>query len=169
MKDSIISLTNLPINEVKMARILNFTYPFAAKRFNGKVVYFRSINSRVKPGIFDDIDDYIFRAIQQLYDNVSRSEHIILFKEDLDRFKDVYDGGRPKVDLTLLLLPNFPVEDYPKLAGMEIKGYRLKLNVFISGLLDDKDVCNGDYTTYYYPAELYYSDLYDRIDDVVSL
>lgn len=26
MKDSIISLTNLPINEVKMARILNFTY-----------------------------------------------------------------------------------------------------------------------------------------------
>lgn len=169
MKDSIVTLTNLPITEVKMARILNFTYPFAAKRFNGKVVYFRSIDSDVKPGIFDDVDDYIFNAIQQLYGNLSRSEHIIIFKEDLERFKQVYDGGRQKVDLTLLFLPNFQVEDYPRLAGMDIKGYKLKLNVYISGIIDDNYISNGDYTTYYYPANLYNTNLYTKLDDVVSL
>lgn len=99
MKDSIITLTNLPINEVKMARILSFTYPFAAKRFNAKIVYYRSVDSGVKPNMFDDVDNYIYQAIQQLYGNVLRMEHIILFKEDFERFQEVYDGGVQKLIL----------------------------------------------------------------------
>lgn len=68
-----------------------------------------------------------------------------------------------------MFLPDFPVEDYPKLEEMKITGYRIRLNVYITGIIDNSVINNEDYTTYYYPANLYKSDLYKRLDDVESL
>jgi hypothetical protein len=93
--------------------------------FTGYIHYKRHFTKEYNFGTFDLLDDLIFEAVRQMYNNSMRYiDKDILFKGEYDDYLKIIKGGT-SMKLILRLTPQIPHDKIWELAGREFKEYHL--------------------------------------------
>lgn len=129
MEPIIISM--LPIEKWQEAVIIKFRYTHLNHPCNATIVYYLPIDTydvRHDRGI---ILDRILESLRNLFGEVYYWKRNVAFDNIKGDLKKIYDGGRPIVNMVLRLIPEIPVDDYPKYYGKDIFAYDYHLNIHL--------------------------------------
>ena len=132
MKPIIIKM--LPIELWKEAVIIKFRYTYLEQPCNATIVYSLPIEFPTEKHDREMILDRIVDSLRKIFGEIQVWKRKVAFENIKGELKEIYDGGRPIVNLVLRMIPEIPVEDYPMYCGKEIFAYDYHLNIHLDYL-----------------------------------
>lgn len=127
-----VQLVMLPIPDWKVARVIRFRFKHHLCDCGGTIVYTRPFTITYNKNTPDTIDTCILAAIQNLYSNVQTYNEDLVWNTSYSDMQTIYDGGRPKTDLTIRMTPSFDSAILPQLVGQTVYAYDIHLHIFLN-------------------------------------
>ncbi len=124
----------LPIEQWQEAVIIKFRYTYLSKPCNATIVYYLPIEVCAERHDRKVILDRIVDSLQNMFGETHVLKRNVAFDNIKEELKQIYDGGRTKVNLVLRMVPDIPVDDYPKYLGKELFAYDYHLNIHLDYL-----------------------------------
>lgn len=124
----------LPIEQWQEAVIIKFRYTYLDQPCHATIVYYLPIEvlgERHDRGI---ILDRIVESLQNIFGETHVWKRNVAFDDLKEELKMIYDGGRPKVNLVLRMVPEISEDDYSKYCGNVFFAYDYHLNIHLDYL-----------------------------------
>ena len=132
MKPVLVSM--LPIDKWQEAVIINFRYTYLTQPCNASIVYYLPIEVYGEQHDREVLLRRIVDSLKNHFGEIHAWKRDVAFDNIKGELKQMFDGGRPKVSLVLRMIPEIPVDDYPKYQGKEIFAYDYHLNIHLDYL-----------------------------------
>lgn len=146
-----VQLVMLPIPDWKVARVIRFRFKHHLCDCGGTIVYTRPFTITYNKNTPDTIDTCILAAIQNLYSNVQTYNEDLVWNTSYSNMQTIYDGGRPKTDLTIRMTPSFDSAILPQLVGQTVYAYDIHLHIFLNYIGDIANIPPVIFTTQVFP------------------
>ena len=161
-----ISMTLLPISEIRVVKEIRFEYEFNSKIYLAKAVYLRALSDSYKiyrqddksaklkslrPGgdesqfPFDELDQLILKGLESKYKNVVMSSWLLLYDRQLDWIRNIKELMHERI--TLIVETEFaPLTFYERIFHKNVSIIRLPIDMYMrnhsSRCFFVDDVCN---------------------------
>lgn len=146
-----IQLVMLPLSDWKVARVIRFRFKHHLCDCGGTIVYTRPFTTTYNKNNLDKIDTCILEAIENLYTNVQVYSEDLIWNTSYSNIQTIYDGGRPKTNLTIRMTPSFDPDLLPKLEGCTVYAYDVNLHIFLNYIGDATNIPPEIFTTQGFP------------------
>lgn len=124
-----IRIKMLPAEQWQEARIIKFRYTHLDRPCNATVVYYLPFEVYGGKHNKDLICERIIESLKNLFGEVNVWKRDVAFDNIKGEIQQIYDGGRPKVNLVVRMIPEIPVEEYSNYYGKDIYAYDYHLNI----------------------------------------
>lgn len=131
---STIQISMLPVEQWQIARILRFRYTHIDRPCNATIVYFLPFEGCGDKHDKEIIEQCLYTALKAVFGDMHIIKRDLIFNTTKDEMMKIYDGGRPRINLTIRMTPDIPVEQYSKYSGKTIFAYDYHINVFLDYL-----------------------------------
>ena len=129
-----IVISMLPIEQWQEAVIIKFRYNFLAQPCNATIVYYLPIEVYGERHDRELILKRIVNSLQNIFGETHAWKRNVAFDYLKGELKQIYDGGRPKVNLVLRMVPDIPVDDYSRYVGKDLFAYDFHLHIYLDYL-----------------------------------
>ena len=82
----------------------------------------------------------ILEAIENLYSNVQVYSEDLIWNTSYSNIQTIYDGGRPKTNLTIRMTPSFDSALLPQFVGHTVYAYDVNLHIFLNYIGDAANI-----------------------------
>lgn len=106
----------------------------------GTIVYTRPFTTTYNKNTLDIIDSCILEAIENLYSNVQVYSENLIWNTSYSNIQTIYDGGRPKTNLTIRMTPSFDSALLPQFVGHIVYAYDVNLHIFLNYIGDAANI-----------------------------
>ena len=135
-----VQLVMLPLSNWKVARVIRFRFKHHLCDCGGTIVYTRPITTTYNKNTLDIIDSCILEAIENLYSNVQVYSENLIWNTSYSNIQTIYDGGRPKTNLTIRMTPSFDSALLPQFVGHTVYAYDVNLHIFLNYIGDAANI-----------------------------
>lgn len=151
MEPIIISM--LPVDQWKRAIIVHFRYLRIDHPCNATAVFFLPFAMNGKQYNIEVIKNCIINALKECGDNLKSVERTVAFEHIKEGMAKVYDGNRPKMDLTIRMIPEIPVDDYNRYVVQVFYAYDYYIRLFLDYLGNESECLKDFLTTTSFPMD----------------
>ena len=120
---------------------------------NATAVFFLPLVLHSKQYNVEIIKNCIINALKECGDNLKSVERTVAFEHIKEDMVKVYDGSRPKIDLTVRMIPEISIDDYSKYVGRIFYAYDYHIRLFLDYLGDESECLKGFLTTTSFPLD----------------
>lgn len=135
-----VQLVMLPLSNWKVARVIRFRFKHHLCDCGGTIVYTRPFTITYNKNTLDIIDSCILEAIENLYSNVQVYSEDLIWNTSYSNIQTIYDGGRPKTNLTIRMTPSFDSALLPQFVGHTVYAYDVNLHIFLNYIGDAANI-----------------------------
>ena len=135
-----VQLVMLPLSNWKVARVIRFRFKHHLCDCGGTIVYTRPFTTTYNKNSLDKIDTCILEAIENLYTNVQVYSEDLIWNTSYSNIQTIYDGGRPKTNLTIRMTPSFDSALLPQFVGHTVYAYDVNLHIFLNYIGDAANI-----------------------------
>lgn len=135
-----VQLVMLPLSNWKVARVIRFRFKHHLCDCGGTIVYTRPFTTTYNKNTLDIIDSCILEAIENLYSNVQVYSEDLIWNTSYSNIQTIYDGGRPKTNLTIRMTPSFDSALLPQFVGHTVYAYDVNLHIFLNYIGDAANI-----------------------------
>ena len=135
-----VQLVMLPLSNWKVARVIRFRFKHHLCDCGGTIVYTRPFTTTYNKNTLDIIDSCILEAIENLYSNVQVYSENLIWNTSYSNIQTIYDGGRPKTNLTIRMTPSFDSALLPQFVGHTVYAYDVNLHIFLNYIGDAANI-----------------------------
>lgn len=146
-----VQLVMLPISDWKVARVIKFRFKHHLCDCGGTIVYIRPFTMTYNKNTPDVIDTCILEAIENLYSNVQTYSEDLVWNNSYSNIQQIYNGCRPKTNLTIRMTPSFDPDMLPKLVGQTVYAYDVHLHIFLDYIGNAANIPLNIFTTQGFP------------------
>lgn len=129
-----IVISMLPIEQWQEEVIIKFRYTYLAHPCNATIVYYLPIEVYGERHNRELILEIIENSLQNIFGETHVWKRNVAFDNLKGELKQIYDGGRPKVNLVLRMVPDIPVDDYSRYVGKNLFAYDYHLHIHLDYL-----------------------------------
>lgn len=135
-----VQLVMLPLSNWKVARVIRFRFKHHLCDCGGTIVYTRPFTTTYNKNSLDKIDTCFLEAIENLYTNVQVYSEDLIWNTSYSNIQTIYDGGRPKTNLTIRMTPSFDSALLPQFVGHTVYAYDVNLHIFLNYIGDAANI-----------------------------
>lgn len=146
-----VQLVMLPISDWKVARVIKFRFKHYLCDCRGTIVYTRPFTTTYNKNTPDIIDACILEAIKNLYSNVQTYNKDLRWNTSHSDMQMIYDGGRPKINLTIRMIPSFDPAVLSQLVEQIVYAYDIRLHIFLDYIGNIANLPSDIFTTQEFP------------------